>query len=108
MIPSLIFAVIEPASNLQVQEVISKSMRLMWDPSIGDVSGYKIQLIPMMAGSMRQELYVGAGQTSVVVRGLSADTEYQIVLFALKGLTPSEPITAMQKTLPVRVSLGEY
>uniref|UniRef100_A0A3P9D789 Collagen alpha-1(XII) chain n=1 Tax=Maylandia zebra TaxID=106582 RepID=A0A3P9D789_9CICH len=96
---------VEPASNLQVQEVISKSMRLMWDPSIGDVSGYKIQLIPMMAGSMRQELYVGAGQTSVVVRGLSADTEYQIVLFALKGLTPSEPITAMQKTLPVRVSL---
>lgn len=80
----------------------------MWDPSIGDVSGYKIQLIPMMAGSMRQELYVGAGQTSVAVRGLSADTEYQIVLFALKGLTPSEPITAMQKTLPVRVSLGEY
>uniref|UniRef100_A0AAX7SU24 Collagen, type XII, alpha 1b n=1 Tax=Astatotilapia calliptera TaxID=8154 RepID=A0AAX7SU24_ASTCA len=96
---------VEPASNLQVQEVISKSMRLMWDPSIGDVSGYKIQLIPMMAGSMRQELYVGAGQTSVVVRGLSADTEYQIVLFALKGLTPSEPITVMQKTLPVRVSL---
>uniref|UniRef100_A0A3B4EY55 Collagen alpha-1(XII) chain n=1 Tax=Pundamilia nyererei TaxID=303518 RepID=A0A3B4EY55_9CICH len=96
---------VEPAYNLQVQEVISKSMRLMWDPSIGDVSGYKIQLIPMMAGSMRQELYVGAGQTSVVVRGLSADTEYQIVLFALKGLTPSEPITAMQKTLPVRVSL---
>uniref|UniRef100_A0A3Q4MGK4 Collagen alpha-1(XII) chain n=1 Tax=Neolamprologus brichardi TaxID=32507 RepID=A0A3Q4MGK4_NEOBR len=96
---------VEPASNLQVQEVISKSMRLMWDPSIGDVSGYKIQLIPMMAGSMRQELYVGAGQTSVVVRGLSADTEYQIILFALKGLTPSEPITAMQKTLPVRVSL---
>uniref|UniRef100_A0A669BGH9 Collagen alpha-1(XII) chain n=1 Tax=Oreochromis niloticus TaxID=8128 RepID=A0A669BGH9_ORENI len=96
---------VEPASNLQVLEVISKSMRLTWDPSIGDVSGYKIQLIPMMTGSMRQELYVGAGQTSVVVRGLSADTEYQIVLFALKGLTPSEPITAMQKTLPVRVSL---
>lgn len=89
-------------------EVVSKSMRLTWDPSIGDVSGYKIQLVPMMAGGMRQELYVGPGQTSVVARGLSADTEYQIVLFALKGMTPSEPITAMQKTLPVRVSLGEY
>ncbi|XP_030576757.1 collagen alpha-1(XII) chain isoform X2 [Archocentrus centrarchus] len=96
---------VEPASNLQVLEVVSKSMRLTWDPSIGDVSGYKIQLIPMMTGGMRQELYVGPGQTSVVARGLSADTEYQIVLFALKGMTPSEPITAMQKTLPVRVSL---
>uniref|UniRef100_A0A8C7UMR5 Collagen, type XII, alpha 1b n=1 Tax=Oncorhynchus mykiss TaxID=8022 RepID=A0A8C7UMR5_ONCMY len=97
--------VIEPASNLQVVEVASKSMRVTWDASFGDVSGYKIQLIPMMAGSKRQELYVSPGQTSATVTGLSPDTEYQISLFALKGLTPSEPIMAMEKTEPVKVSL---
>uniref|UniRef100_A0A8C8J3W5 Collagen type XII alpha 1 chain n=1 Tax=Oncorhynchus tshawytscha TaxID=74940 RepID=A0A8C8J3W5_ONCTS len=97
--------VIEPASNLQVVEVASKSMRVTWDASFGDVSGYKIQLIPMMAGSKRQELYVSPGQTSATVTGLSPDTEYQISLFALKGLTPSEPIVAMEKTEPVKVSL---
>nr|XP_023830172.1 collagen alpha-1(XII) chain isoform X5 [Salvelinus alpinus] len=97
--------VIEPASNLQVVEVASKSMRVTWDASIGDVSGYKIQLIPMMAGSKRQELYVSPGQTSATVTGLSPDTEYQISLFALKGLTPSEPIMAMEKTEPVKMSL---
>uniref|UniRef100_A0A8C7CY01 Collagen type XII alpha 1 chain n=1 Tax=Oncorhynchus kisutch TaxID=8019 RepID=A0A8C7CY01_ONCKI len=97
--------VIEPASNLQVVEVASKSMRVTWDSSFGDVSGYKIQLIPMMAGSKRQELYVSPGQTSATVTGLSPDTEYQISLFALKGLTPSEPIVAMEKTEPVKVSL---
>uniref|UniRef100_UPI003AAE1D4A collagen alpha-1(XII) chain-like n=1 Tax=Centroberyx gerrardi TaxID=166262 RepID=UPI003AAE1D4A len=97
--------VVEPASNLQVLEVASKSMRVIWDASIGEVSGYKLQMIPMMTGSKRQELYVGPGQTSVVVRDLSADTEYQISLFALKGLTPSEPIMAMEKTQPVKVSL---
>ncbi|KAM3603497.1 uncharacterized protein V6R79_023588 [Siganus canaliculatus] len=97
--------VVDPASNLQVLEVASKSIRVSWDPSIGEVTGYKVQMIPMMAGSKRQELYVGPGQTSVVVRDLSADTEYQISVFALKGLTPSEPLTAMQKTQPVKVSV---
>ncbi|XP_038818501.1 collagen alpha-1(XII) chain-like [Salvelinus namaycush] len=97
--------VIEPASNLRVMEMASKSMRVTWDISFGDVSGYKLQLIPMMAGSKHQELYVGASQTSVMVTGLSPDTEYQISLFALKGLTPSEPIMTMEKTEPVKVSL---
>ncbi|TKS75342.1 Collagen alpha-1(XII) chain [Collichthys lucidus] len=97
--------VVDPASNLQVLEVASKSIRVNWDASIGEVTGYKLQMIPMMTGSKRQELYLGPGQTSVVVRDLSPDTEYQISLFALKGLTPSEPVVVMQKTQPVTVSL---
>lgn len=107
LILTLIFAAVEPASNLQVLEVASKSVQLTWGASIGEVSGYKVQMIPMMAGAKRQELYVGPTQTSVMVRDLSPDTEYQISLFALKGLTPSEPVTVMQKTQPVKVSLGE-
>lgn len=83
-------------------------MRVTWDASIGDISGYKVQMIPMITGSKQQELYLSPTQTSVVVRDLSPDTEYQISLFALKGLTPSEPIIAMQKTEPVKVSLGEF
>jgi len=101
-------AVVEPASNLQILEVASKSLQLTWDASIGEVSGYKVQMIPMMAGSKRQELYVGPTKTQVVVRDLSPDTEYQISLFALNGLMPSEPLTLMQKTQLVKVSLGEY
>uniref|UniRef100_A0A4W6EXA2 Collagen type XII alpha 1 chain n=1 Tax=Lates calcarifer TaxID=8187 RepID=A0A4W6EXA2_LATCA len=97
--------VVEPASNLNVLEVASKSVRVTWDASIGEVTGYKVQMIPMMTGSKRQELYVGPAQTSVVVRDLSPDTEYQISVFALNGLTPSEPIVAMQKTEPVTVSV---
>ena len=85
----------------------SKSIKVSWDASIGDVSGYKLQLIPMMPDRKRQELYVGPKQTSVVVRDLSPDTEYQINLYALKGLSPSEPIMAMQKTEPLKISLGE-
>ncbi|KAF0044542.1 hypothetical protein F2P81_003700 [Scophthalmus maximus] len=95
---------VEPASNLQVTEIASKSMRVMWDASLGDVTGYKLTLTPMLPGMKRQELYMGPTQTSINVRDLSAETEYEINLYALKGLTPSEPILAMEKTQPVKVS----
>ncbi|KAF5909696.1 collagen alpha-1(XII) chain-like isoform X4, partial [Clarias magur] len=97
--------VVEPASNLQVTEISSKSMRVTWDASPGDITGYKLQLIPMLAGSKRQEMYTGPAQTSVNVRDLSPETEYEISLFALKGFTPSEPVMAMEKTQPVKVSV---
>ncbi|XP_048083246.1 collagen alpha-1(XII) chain isoform X1 [Alosa alosa] len=96
---------IEPASNLEVTEISSKSMRVTWDPSPGDITGYKLQLIPMIAGSKRQELYTGPTHTSVNVRDLSPETEYEISLFALKGLSPSEPVNAMEKTQPIKVSM---
>lgn len=97
----------EPASNLQVREVSSKAIRVSWDASIGDVSNYKVQMIPMVSGARRQELYLGSAQTAAEVRDLSPDTEYQISVYALNGLTPSEPITVLQKTQPLRVSVGE-
>lgn len=98
---------VEPASNLQVLEVSSKSMRLSWEPSSGDVSGYRVQLIPLKAGSKRQELYVDSKQTSALVRDLSPETQYQVHLFGLRGLTASEAVTASVVTQPVKVSLGE-
>lgn len=100
-------SVVEPAANLQVTEIASKSMRVMWDASLGDVTGYKLILIPMLPGMKRQELYMGATQTSINVRDLSPETEYEVSLYALKGLTPSEPIMAMEKTQPVKVSTGK-
>nr|XP_043903464.1 collagen alpha-1(XII) chain-like isoform X1 [Solea senegalensis] len=95
---------VEPASNLQVTEIASKSMRVTWDPSLGDITGYKLTLMPMLPGMKRQELYIGPTQTSINVRDLSPETEYEISLYALKGLTPSEAILAMEKTQPVKVT----
>lgn len=98
----------EPASNLQVLEVASKSLRLTWDAPMAEYSGYVVKTVPMMAGAKRQELYVGPGQSSVVVRDLSPDTEYQISVSALRGLVASEPLAVMQKTQPVKVLMGGY
>ncbi|RVE57033.1 hypothetical protein OJAV_G00212260 [Oryzias javanicus] len=94
---------VEAPSNLQVTEIASKSMRVTWDASLGEVTGYKLTLIPMVPGMKRQELYMGATQTSINARDLSPETEYEISLFALKGLTPSEPLTDLAKTQPVKV-----
>jgi len=99
--------VVEPASNLQVTEIASKSMRMTWDASLGEITGYKLTLSPMLAGMKRQVLYIGPTQTSINVRDLSPETEYEISLFALKGLSPSEAILAMEKTQPVKVSTGK-
>lgn len=82
-------------------------MRVTWDASLGDITGYKLTLIPMLPGMKRQELYIASTQTSINVRDLSPETEYEISLFALKGLTPSEPIMAMEKTQPVKVLTGK-
>nr|XP_040055050.1 collagen alpha-1(XII) chain isoform X2 [Gasterosteus aculeatus aculeatus] len=95
---------VDPASNLQVTEMASKSMRVTWDASPGDITGYKLTLNPMLPGMKRQELYIGPTQTSINVRDLSPETEYEISLYALKGLTPSEPTIEMGKTQPIKVS----
>jgi len=100
--------VVEPASNLQVTEIASKSMRVTWDLSLGDVTGYKLTLIPMLPGMKRQELYMAGMQSSINVRDLSPETEYEITLYALKGLVPSEPVMAMEKTQPIKVTTGEH
>ncbi|XP_065123394.1 collagen alpha-1(XII) chain isoform X2 [Paramisgurnus dabryanus] len=96
--------VVEPASNLKVTDISSKSMRITWDASRGDVTGYKLQMIPTVAGAKRQELYMGPTMTLANVRDLTPETVYEINLFALKGLTPSEPKTTTEKTQPVKIS----
>uniref|UniRef100_A0A672RH09 Collagen alpha-1(XII) chain n=1 Tax=Sinocyclocheilus grahami TaxID=75366 RepID=A0A672RH09_SINGR len=96
--------VVEPASDLRVTDVSSKSMRIRWASSPGDITGYKLQVFPMIAGAKKQELYTGPTFTVANVRDLSPETEYEISLFALKGLTPSKPQVVNEKTQPVKVS----
>ncbi|KAK9959388.1 hypothetical protein ABG768_009516 [Culter alburnus] len=96
--------VVEPASNLRVTDISSKSMRITWESSPGVITGYKLQVFPIIAGAKKQELYTGPTFTLANVRDLSPETEYEISLFALKGLTPSKPQVVTEKTQPVKVS----
>lgn len=97
----------EPPSNLVALQISSKSMRLTWHPSPSEISGYKVELMPMIAGAKQHSLSVGPQTTVFNVRDLSPDTEYQINVYAVKGLTASEPVTIMEKTQPVSVKVGK-
>ncbi|KAL0170693.1 hypothetical protein M9458_035289, partial [Cirrhinus mrigala] len=85
-------------------DVSSKSMRIAWDASPGDITGYKLQVFPIVSGAKKQELYTGPTFSVANVRDLSPETEYEISLFALKDLTPSKPLITTEKTQPVKVS----
>lgn len=98
---------VEPASNLVATQISSKSVRITWDPSTSQITGYRVQFIPMIAGGKQHVLSVGPQTTALNVKDLSPDTEYQINVYAMKGLTPSEPITIMEKTQQVKVQVGE-
>lgn len=100
-------SVVEPASNLVATQISSKSVRITWDPSTSQITGYRVQFIPMIAGGKQHVLSVGPQTTALNVKDLSPDTEYQINVYAMKGLTPSEPITIMEKTQQVKVQVGE-
>lgn len=99
--------VVEPPSNLIATEVSSKYIKLSWNPSPSAVTGYKVLLTPMTTGSRHHALSVGPQTTTLSIRDLSADTEYQISVSAMKGLTSSEPISIMEKTQPMKVQVGK-
>lgn len=62
----------------------------------------------MTVGSRQHALSVGPQTTALSVRDLSADTEYQISVSAMKGLTSSEPVSIMEKTQPMKVQVGKF
>ncbi|XP_067844647.1 collagen alpha-1(XII) chain [Heptranchias perlo] len=97
--------VVEPPSNLQVLETASKFMKITWDSSPGQITGYRIQLIPMVTGVKEVNINVDSRVKTTVAKDLTPDTEYQINLYAMRGLASSEPATVMDKTQPVEVSV---
>uniref|UniRef100_A0A8B9EYD2 Collagen alpha-1(XII) chain-like protein n=1 Tax=Amazona collaria TaxID=241587 RepID=A0A8B9EYD2_9PSIT len=97
--------VVEPPSNLVATQISSKSVRITWDPSTSQITGYRLQFIPMISGGKQHVLSVGPQTTALNVKDLSPDTEYQINVYAVKGLTASEPITIMEKTQQVKVQV---
>nr|XP_023970152.1 collagen alpha-1(XII) chain isoform X1 [Chrysemys picta bellii] len=96
---------VEPPSNLVATQISSKSIRVTWDPSASQITGYRVQFFPMIAGAKQHVLSVGPQTTALNVRDLSPETEYQISIYAMKGMAASEPITIMEKTQPVKVQV---
>lgn len=59
--------VVEPPSNLVATQISSKSVRITWDPSTSQITGYRLQFIPMIAGGKQHVLSVGPRDRKSVV-----------------------------------------
>ncbi|XP_038672798.1 collagen alpha-1(XII) chain-like isoform X2 [Scyliorhinus canicula] len=97
--------VVEPPSNLQILESASNFLKITWDSSPGQITGYRIHLIPMVSGVQEQSINTDSETRTIVAKDLTPDTEYQVNLYAMKGLASSEPVTIMEKTQTVQVSV---
>uniref|UniRef100_A0A4W3HLK4 Collagen alpha-1(XII) chain n=1 Tax=Callorhinchus milii TaxID=7868 RepID=A0A4W3HLK4_CALMI len=97
--------VVEPANNLQTIEIASKFLKLVWDPSLGQVTGYRLQLIPLVPGVEKQEVSLDSQARMAVVQNLNPGTEYQINLYAMRGLASSEPISILETTQWVQIKV---
>ncbi|XP_068137600.1 collagen alpha-1(XII) chain isoform X2 [Hyperolius riggenbachi] len=95
--------VVDPPSDLTVTEVSSKVMKIAWKASPSQITGYRIQLTPMLAGSQPQAFIVGPQTTRHTLKDLTPDTMYEISVFAMKDLTASEPISTLEKTQAVKI-----
>lgn len=101
------FSAIDPPSNLAATQITSRAIRITWSKSPSEITGYKVDVIPMTSGAKKFSLSVGPQTTAFNIKELSADTEYQINVYAMKGLTASEPVTIMEKTQAVKVQVGK-
>lgn len=101
------FSAIDPPSDLVATQITSRAIRITWSKSPSEITGYKVDVVPMTAGSKQYSLSVGPQTTAFNIKELAADTEYQINVYAMKGLTASDPVTIMEKTQPVSVQVGK-
>ncbi|XP_038627650.1 collagen alpha-1(VII) chain [Tachyglossus aculeatus] len=90
-------------SNLVFSEFTGDSLRAQWTAASGPVISYKVQFVPLRGlgqpiTAERQEVSVPAGETSVVLRRLQSQTDYQVTVVAQYANSVSEAITGTVHT----------
>ncbi|XP_078518525.1 collagen alpha-1(VII) chain [Lissotriton helveticus] len=90
-------------TNLVISEPTTESLRIRWTAASGPLTGYKVQYVPLTAVGQqitaeRQELNVRAGETTAVLRGLRAGTEYAITVIAQYANSIGESVSGSGRT----------
>ncbi|XP_058023138.1 collagen alpha-1(VII) chain isoform X1 [Ahaetulla prasina] len=90
-------------SNLAFVEQGIDMLRIRWTAAGGPVIGYKIQYVPLTGlgqqiMSERQEVSVGSGETSTVLRGLKSGTDYLVTVIAQYANRIGESVSGKGRT----------
>ncbi|XP_051921656.1 collagen alpha-1(XIV) chain isoform X4 [Hippocampus zosterae] len=92
-------------SGLVTSEVTAKNFRVTWRHSPGNVEKYRVVYFPVHGGQP-QEAVVDGRDTSVVLRHLNSQTEYQLSVFAVNENEASEPLRGFETTLALPTVTG--
>ncbi|KAI9528337.1 hypothetical protein NQZ68_022029 [Dissostichus eleginoides] len=84
--------------NLQTSEPTKTSFRVTWDPSPGEVKGYKVTFHPDGNDIDLGELLVGPYDNTVVLEELRAGTKYTVAVFGMFDGGESVPLAGAENT----------
>ncbi|KAK7904802.1 hypothetical protein WMY93_017409 [Mugilogobius chulae] len=91
-------------TNLVTSEVTHHSFRASWTGPEGPVDKYRVEY--MTISGRPQQAFVDGTETTVVLEGLNALTEYLVNVYAVVGEESSEPLKGSETTLPLPAAVG--
>ncbi|XP_018599207.2 collagen alpha-1(XII) chain isoform X2 [Scleropages formosus] len=91
---------LEPPSNLVTSEVTHRSFRATWTAPSGPVEKYRVEYVAMSGGEP-QQVFVDGTVTTLVLEGLTPETEYIVNVYSVSGEQSSEPLKGTETTLPL-------
>ncbi|XP_062436150.1 collagen alpha-1(VII) chain-like isoform X7 [Rhea pennata] len=90
---------IPPVTNFRVIEEGLFSLKVAWTPPLDKLEGYKIYIPRVNRPGMTYEQVLQGDATSHVLDNLQEDREYTISIYAVYPQGPSQPMSAVGKTL---------
>ncbi|XP_055495106.1 collagen alpha-1(XII) chain-like isoform X1 [Leucoraja erinacea] len=87
-----------PPQNLQTSDAARTSFRVTWEPSPGEVKGYKVIYHPRGREEQLGELVVGPYDTTVVLEELRAGTTYNVAVSGMFDGGESLPLLGEEQT----------
>ncbi|TRZ13503.1 hypothetical protein HGM15179_013603 [Zosterops borbonicus] len=90
-------------SNLEILEQGVDHLRIRWRAASGPITGYRVQYVPLTGLGQpimaeRQEVSMGPRETSTVLRGLHAGTEYLVTVTTQYPNSIGESVSGQART----------
>ncbi|OXB71198.1 UNVERIFIED_CONTAM: hypothetical protein H355_013273 [Colinus virginianus] len=90
---------VPPVTNFRVIEEGLFSLKVAWTPPLGKLEGYKVYIPGANRPGMTYEWVLQGDVSSHVLDNLQEDKEYSISIYAVYPQGPSQPVTAVGRTL---------